>query len=280
MVDFAAAKQKRELQPGARESQFANRVFVNIRIGKIAQTDNRQLPGFVPAQTRSLDGTINNFFARPYDDLVGFVTDIRFRKHTIPNGTVLSGWAITIDTTNEIFVLEIGTNDRPYQRLMNCLLNVDFDKLVMFRAFMGKDHKERPVKVLLLSQELGDEDKPIWVRPAMEEKWLTRIVIDKLKAGLDLTPEEEKRVVRNADGSFRKEYPYVVENSQGKWSMETYTEYLFEQMNEHVLPNCKAAAERRGIIQAAAVQADLAVEEGSDPASYSGPPPSDDDIPF
>ncbi len=268
-----------QLQLGAEESHGANRIYVDLRIGKIAQTSKESLPGYVPAQTKNKDGSINNFYAKAYGQITGYVTDIRWHVHTLPDGTKLSSWQITIDTTKEVFVLKVGSNDRPFERTMNCLLNVDFTRPVRFVGFMGKNRKtNKPQKMLMLSQEMGADGKPVWIQPAMDEKWLSRLVINKLKEGIELTPEEEKRVSRMADGKFNKEYPYIIEKSDGSWSLDMWTEFLFDQMNEQVIPNVKAAAEQRGSFTPAGE--DVPMDSVPDEAPEMTGPPDDDDIPW
>lgn len=271
--------------PGAEEAQGVNRIFVNLRIGKIAQTSNTELPGFVPAKTKNKSGQENHFFAKPYDHITGYVTDIRWHTHTLDSGTVLTGWNITIDAGEKgIFVLGVSSKDRPYQRLMSTLIAVDFEKPVRFIGFMGTNQAtNQPQKVLLLTQEMGADNKPIWLQPATQEKWLSRSIINKLKEGIELTEGEERNVSRDKDGKFNKDYPYIVENVDGTWSFDQWNNFLHEQVNEFVIPNVKAANELRGAIahdRPAEVSPSLPADVvASGPAS--GPAPlGDDDIPF
>ncbi len=270
------------MQLGAEESTGLNRTYVNLRIGKIAQTSNTQLAGFVPAQTKNKAGQITSFYARPYDKITGYVTDIRWHTHTLADGTVLTGWNITIDTTKEVFVLGLGSKDRPFERVMNTLINVDFDKPVMFVGFMGKGKNGGAgQKVLLLSQEIGADGKPVWLQPAMGEKWLSRMIIDKLKQKVPLTEHEERNVSRMADGSFNKDYPYIVQNVDESWSLDTYRNFLHEQMKDIVIPNVQAANNARGPLSssgsAATIAPDVALEEETAPTPATA---YDDDIPF
>lgn len=270
---------------GAEESQGSNRIYVSLRTGKICQHRKDPLDGYKPAQTKNKDGTINNFFAKEYDHITGFVTDVRWHTHKLPDGTVLSGWNVTIDTTKEVYVLQVSSNDRPFERFMNVLLNVDFEKPVMFVAFMGKNKKtEAPQKVLLLSQELSPEtNKAVWLQPVLEEKWLSRPVINKCKQGLPLVEEEERQVSRNQDGSVNWQYPYIVQGVDEKWSIDAWRNHLMEHVQEHVIPNVEAANKARGVINhsgsSTSITNDMPIEE--DVATVTGPPqPPDDDIPF
>lgn len=269
---------------GAEESQGSNRIFVNLRTGKIAQTSNSEIAGFKPSTTKNKDGTVNHFFAKEFDKITGYITDIRWHTHKLQDGTTLMGWNVTIDTTKEVYVLGVSSNDRPFQRFMNVCLAVDFEKPVMFVAFMGK-HKvtDQPQKVLLLSQGMNPEtNKPIWIQPVHEEKWLSRTIIDKLKHGDDLTEAEERNVSRNKDGSFNKEFPYIHEKIDGKWSFDNWDEFLHEQMKEFVIPNVAAANQLRGAMThtgPASIGNDIPEEYDGPPTA---PPSSDpnDDIPF
>lgn len=272
------------LELGAEESQGSNRIYVALRTGKICQTSKEHLAGYRPAQTKNKDGSVNNFFAKEYDKLTGYITDVRWHTHKLSNGTILSGWNVTIDTTKEVYVLQVGTNDRPFERFMNTLLAVDFEKPVMFVAFMGKSKTtEAPQKVLLLSQELDPQTKkPVWIQPVLQERWLSLMLRNKLKQGIELTEAEERNVARNKDGSVNKEYPYITQGIDEKWSMDNWRNHLHEAMQEHVIPNVEAANQKRGIITRIANGNDIAPEE--DAPMHSGPAPSsgayDDDIPF
>ncbi len=271
---------------GAEESQGSNRIYVSLRTGKICQTDSKKQPaGFKPAQTQNKDKTINNFFAKEYDHLTGYVTDVRWHTHKLNDGTVLSGWNVTIDTTKEVYVLQVSTNDRPFERFMNVMLAVDFEKPVRFVAFMGK-HKQtgHPQKVLLLTQQMNADGKPIWLQPITPEKWLSRGIINKLKQNLALTEAEENNISRMADGTFNKEYPYIVQGLDEKWSMDAWRNFLLEQVHEFVIPNVQAANAARGVIShsesSSQPSADVPLEDDS--SVISGPPigSADDDIPF
>lgn len=281
MNDTATQTQieRRGLELGARESQSSGKIFVNIRAGKIAQTSKTEVEGFQLCQTKNAADTVYTFYAKPYDNITGYVNDIRWHTHKLPDGTVLAGWNIEIETGEETFVLGIGNNERPFARLMNCLLNVDFELPVMFVGFMGENKKtKRPQKMLLLSQELGENGKPAWIQPLIEEKWLSRMVIDKLKQGIELSPDEEKNVHRTPDGKFSKSYPYITQKVDLKWSFDTWEEFLIEQMNDTVIPKVQAAAEKRGnrVPPPIVPEIDIPGDEFSGPASGA----DDDDIPF
>lgn len=261
---------------GAQESQGLNRMFVNLRIGKIAQTSNTQFDGFVPAQTKNKSGDITSFFAKPYDKITGYVTDIRWHTHKLADGTVLKSWNITIDTTEQVFVLGVSAKDRPFQRAMNTFLNIDFNNPVRFVGFMG-EYEGKPQKVLLMYQ--GGE-KP--VQPMYQERWLSRLIINKLKEGAELTEKEEKNVKRMSGGKFDKDYPYIVENADGGWSLDAWNNFLFNKIHDEVIPNVQAANERRGTSPAngseeAKEAAAIAGDEFAGPRSAAA---NDDDIPF
>lgn len=273
---------RKALPLGAPDSVQSNRIFVNLRTGKIAQTSNTQLPGFKSATTKNKDNTFNHFYAKEKDHVTGYVTEIRWHTHKLPDGTMLTGWNVTINTTEEVYVLHIGSNDRPFHRFMACCLNVDFEQPVMFLAFMGKNKEDKPQKVLLLSQEFGADNKPIWIKPALEEKWLSRVIIDKLKEKSPLTDYDERNVSRNPDGTFNKDYPYIHQKVDGKWSFDTWDDHLQEAMRNIVIPNVEAADKKRGLISTlSAASADVPDEYTGPPAeSTAAPYGPDDDIPF
>ena len=274
------------LDLGAGESQASNRIYVSLRTGKICRHNKEQLPGYAPKQTTNPDGSINNFYAKEYDHLTGFVTDVRWHTNKRPDGKVLSSWNVTVDTTKEVYVLQIAPTDRPFNRFMNTMLAVDFTKPVRFVAFTGRDkQKNLPQKVLLITQETDSATgKPKWIQPVHEEKWLSRLVINKLKQGVPLTEAEERNVSRNTDGSFNKNFPYITQGLDEKWSFDAWKEFLHEQMQEFVIPAVKAAAEARGEIVHPDNRGDAwepPLED--DNTAFSGPAPSpvsDDDIPF
>lgn len=274
---------------GADESQASNRIFVNLRLGRITQTwkpknpNDPPPPGFSPQQTKTKDGRVNHFTAKTFDHITGFVNDIRWHTHKLADGTLLAGWNITIDAADKgVFVLGVNTNERPYQRLMNCLLSVDFTQTVRFIGFMGKNPKtEQPQRVLLLTQGLDPETKkPIWIQPVHQEKWLSRLLIQKLREKIPLTEHEEGNVSRMKDGSFNKDYPYIVQNANESWSFDAWNNFLHEQMEEFVIPNVQTAAEDRGNrIPPASVPTD----DVPDMPEFAGTAPADDDdmeIPF
>lgn len=267
---------------GAGEARPNNKIFVNLRCGDIAQTSNKQIEDdWTPEMNVNNSGTEYHFFAKKYPHLTGHVVDIYWHKHTLKDGTELSSWNIVIDTKQpKLFVLGVGTNDPNYSRLMATLPGVDFERSVRFVGFKGENKRtHKPQKMLLLSQQKGPDDKPIWLQPKTEAKWLSRVIIDKLKNGDELFADEEKNVARNADGSFNKEYPYIVQKPDGKWSFDTWESFLFEGMKEFVIPNVQAACEARGYKEPSRgdqeAQPDIPADVANAPA-----PVYNDDIPF
>jgi hypothetical protein len=265
---------------GAEESQNSGRIWVNLRIGKIAQTSNSPVEGFVPAQTENKSGQITNFFAKPYDHITGYVTDIRWHTKEFSDGGTTSGWNITIDTGKEVFVLQLRSTDRPYHRVMNCLISADFDNPIRFVGFLG-EYQGKKQKVLLLSQELNAEGKPVWLEPSYAERWLSRAIIEKLRQGLELTEQEEKNVKRTSDGKFDKDYPYIHQKNDGKWSFDAWDDFLYEKMKSEVIPSVIEANQKRGV----PTPDDDSIEHqeaAAVAAAGNGSPinNSDDDIPF
>jgi hypothetical protein len=238
--------EKNKMDLGAAEARTSNVKYVNIRIGKIAQTANEQLPEYVPAKTVNASGVENHFFARPFDNITGYVDDIRWREHTLTNGTVLTGWNISINTGTETFVLEVGSLDRPFESTMNSLCSVDFTKPVRFVGFMGTNKdKSKKQKVLLLTQSGEEKD---WVHGKYEMKFLSQLIIKKLKEKVPLTDDEKRNVAYLPDGKVDGEYPYIKEKLDGKWSFEAWREFLMGEMYTHVIPAVEIAKDERGDI--------------------------------
>jgi hypothetical protein len=232
------------MELGATEARASNVTFLDIRIGKIAQTSKEQLPGFVPAKTVNASGTENHFFAKPYDNITGFVDEVRWHEHTLKDGTVLTGWNITINTGSELYVLGIGSLDRPFESTMNSLCNVDFSKPVRFVGFMGTNKdKSKKQKVLLLTQSGEEKD---WVHGKYEMKFLSQLIVKKLKEKIELTEDEKRNIAYLPDGKIDGEYPYVKEKLDGKWSFEAWREFLMGEMYSTVIPAVEIAKSERG----------------------------------
>lgn len=281
----SAAQQTPEFtgfDPGVGESQVNNRIFVNLRAGKIGQTSNEPREGYVEHKSYNKSGKEYTFYAKTLDHLTGYVNDIKWHVHTLTDGTKLSGWNITVDTGESgVYVLGIGTMERAFQHVMNCFVNVDFSKAVRFIGFWGRNQfTNQPQKVFLLTQGLDPQtNKPVWVKPGTEQKWLSRLIIKKLKEGIDLSEQEERNVSRMHDGKFNKDFPYIVENMDGSWSFDVWNNFLMEQMNEVVIPNMQIAAEARNHRVPPPIVPDEDI-----PGDVAAPPAhtklSDDDIPF
>lgn len=266
---------------GVGEARQSNLIYCDIRCGDIAETSKEAQPGFEPVKTVNATGTEYNFFARKHPHLTGHIVGIKWKNFTMKNGTVLNGWNIYLDVKKpKIYVLSIGTKDGPYARLMATLPGVDFLKPIRFVGFMGENKTtHKPQKVLLLSQQ-QDADGPIWMQPKIESKWLSRLLIDKLKAGITLTDEEERNVFRMPDGKFNKDFPYITQKPDGKWSFDVWESFLFEQMQEFVIPSLADALKVRGYtgpedVHEEDLQPATPVDVATAPAVLD-----DDDIPF
>jgi hypothetical protein len=95
------------MELGAAEARASNAKFVNLRIGKIAQTSKDPQVGFSPAKTVNKSGTENHFFAKPYDHITGYIDEIRWHEHTLKDGTVLTGWNVAINTGKDLYILSV-----------------------------------------------------------------------------------------------------------------------------------------------------------------------------
>lgn len=270
---------------GVGESRPSNRIYCDIRCGDIAETSAKLIEGYEAVTTKNASGTEYHFFAKKHPHLTGHVVDIQWKSFTLKNGTVLNGWNIFIDVGKpKIYVLSVGTKDGPYARLMATLPGVNFLKPVRFVGFMGENKTtHQPQKVLLLSQQKNEKGEPIWLQPKIESKWLSRTIIDKLKQRIPLTDEEEKNVSRNADGSFNKDFPYISQKPDNKWSFDLWESFLFEQMKEFVIPSIADANRIRGYTGPSAGEAEVETDyRPSVPSDVANAPaaPPDDDIPF
>lgn len=288
MTDTAAQLAKTDLigfDPGAEESRDLRRIFVNLRAGRIGQTSDKPIEGYKETRNFSQSGTEYVFYAKTVDHLTGFVDDIQWHSHVLKDGTKLTGWNITVDAGEKgVYVLGIGSNERAFQQAMNLLGNVDFTRTVRFIGFWGKDRNNKPQKVFLITQGLDPETrKPVWVKPVYDQKWLSRLIVNKIKGGVELTEQEERNVSRMKDGSFNREYPYIIQNVDDSWSFDMWNNFLHEQMQGVVIPAVKAAARQRQATNPTPIapSEDVPNEDVPADARYTGPSSNyDDDIPF
>lgn len=268
-------------QIGFSESTNQNSKYLSLRVGQLAETSGQQLPGFLPVQTKNKAGEVFNFFAKTYDNLYGFVKKVYYYDNPLNDGTVLNGIKITVDCGQQTFVIDIGTKDRPYRRAISILAGVDFTQPVYFRAFLDKEKK----KVLLLAQDFDDEDKPKYLRPKYDEKWLSQLIAQKVKEKLPLT-EDEKRNVAYKNGKPDPDYPYIRQMSNGKWSFEKWEEFIHDVLKNEVIPACEAAQSRQQARHSDdqfvldAEDNDRTADERDDFAFADAPADDDDDIPF
>lgn len=259
---------------GATERRTSNLIWVNLRLGDIAQTSKEPKPGFEPAETRNKSGEVHKFYAKRYDSITAYIKDIRWRTSEV-NGATLNGWEIFLDTTKEVYVLYVGSKDHPFQRMMNTLLNVDFTRPVKISGFMGGGQDGRPKRKVLTISQGGER-----VMPKYTERWLSRIIADKIKKGVELTEQEANSVALTPDGQIDRNVPHIKQNSDGTWSFDDWNDFLFEQIQDEVIPKAQAAAQERG--DDAVVQSDEEVSIGSESSLPSFPPSNamDDGIPF
>lgn len=244
-----------KMRLGATESrESSNRVYVSLRTGKISEVskdENETRPGFKAFTTENKSGTKYHFFARTYDDLCGYIKDVRWNEHTLTDGTRLAGWQVYVDAGDKEFVLQVQTNDRPYQTLMALLPNIDFSEPVRIVAFMGKSASDKPQKVLLLTQN-PDITAKDWIKPKYSPKWLTLNLAAKVKEDIELTEDERRNVEYTSDGNADPTFPYIKEKRDGSWSFDAWTEFLFSRMEIEVLPAVQIAYLQRQEMQASA----------------------------
>lgn len=271
------------MELGAKEKTTQNVKFIGLRTGYLSETSKEPKSGFLPATTKNKSGTEYHFFAKNYEEIVGYITDVRWHSHELPEGGSIDGWNITIDTTKDVFVFGLMSKDKPYTRGMSVLLNIDFTQPVRFVAFLDK-RGTSPKKVLLMYQ---DGEKP--VQPKFAEKWLSRELMARLKdlkenpkTALPLDERDEKNIERDEKGVPDNSYPYIRQNLDKKWSFDAWTNFLMEQVTDNVLPAVEAANNARPAFER---QPSNDVIEDDD--NYNGdvdmdnaPMASDDEIPF
>jgi hypothetical protein len=241
------------MELGAAEARASNAKFVNLRIGKIAQTSKDPQVGFSPAKTVNKSGTENHFFAKPYDHITGYIDEIRWHEHTLKDGTVLTGWNVAINTGKDLYILSVSSNDRPFDGFMNSLRNVDFTQPVKFQGFIGEQKDAngkgtgKKQKVLLMYQ--SDEGPKAFVKGKYEMKWLSQLLVKKLKEKIELTEDEKKNIAYLPDGKIDGEYPYIKEKLDGKWNFDNWREFLMGEMYSEVIPSVDIAKHARGDVE-------------------------------
>jgi hypothetical protein len=259
------------MELGAAEARASNAKFVNLRIGKIAQTSKEPQVGYSPAKTVNKSGTENHFYAKPYDFIAGYVDEIRWHTYTLPDGTDLTGWNIAINTGKDLFILSVSSNDRPFDGLMNSLCNVDFTQPVKFQGFIGEQKDAngkgtgKKQKVLLMYQTDGGPKD--FVKGKYDMKWLSQLLVKKLKEKIELTENEKKNIAYLPDGKIDGEYPYIKEKLDGKWNFDNWREFLMGEMYTHVIPAVEIAKEERGDTYTGEQSEPIAVVEDDDDES-------------
>lgn len=243
----------------------ARRQYVSMRIGSLCLTSKEPMEGYEPAKTVNKSGTEYHFFAKRLPFLTGYIEDINLNQ-TEFDGKTLTSWNLVLDVgRDEEWVISIKEGERPFTRLMSTLCNIDFRQPVKFVGFTGRDKN----KVLLLYQDDVDEvtgkEKPVQAK--YPERWMSTELADKIKSGVELSERDEWNVARDEKGNIDSTYPYITQSAvTGKWSFDRWNDFLFQKMQEDVIPACQRAAEAR-----ANVPADNAIE---------GEVIEDDDIPF
>lgn len=279
------------MELGAAEARHSNAKFLDLRIGKIAQTSKEQREGFSPATTKNKSGTEHHFFAKPYDSITGYIDDIRWHTHTLQDGTVLTGWNIAINTGNDLYILGVSSNDRPFDGLMNSLCNVDFTQPVKFQGFWGEQKNSqgqktgKKQKVLLMYQTEGDPKA--FVKGKYEMKWLSQLLVKKLKEKIEISEDEKRNLAYKPDGKIDGDYPYIKEKLDGKWNFDNWREFLMGEMYTYVIPAVEIAKSDRGEISTGTIivedDDDLAIGGRYDAQAPGFNPSEEDDdsqIPF
>lgn len=265
-----------------------NRVYVTLRLGKITESSKEPRDGFFPAVTHNNSGEEYHFFARTFDNLTGYVKELKWYQNALDNGTVLKGWKVTIDVGEDRdYVLDIGDKQRPFNDFMSRMANVDFTRPVRFIGFTGKDGK----KVLLLTQDRDESGKSIWVAPKFESKFLSRFIIDKLKSKEALTPDEERNIARDDkgklmpqmkyddfEGTFSEGYPYIFQNADDqKWNFSVWTAFLIDFTKTVTIPRLEEESARQPTLQRKVTAAE---DEFESDVPYVPASPEYDTIPF
>lgn len=288
---------ERDLTPGAAQGTRPNGIFVNLRAGVIARTTNQDMtgqPGWYPYENENASGTKYKFWGYPYDDLIGYVKNIKWYEHKFDDGSMSRSWWIILDVQDQEFILDLKSTDRPFSQTMSTLLALDFNKPVKFVGFMGKNKKtQKPQKVLLINQGKYDPDsnKDVWEQAAYRDKWLSLELVQKIRekkitnepaAKEHLSETEYGNLAFNADGSINREYPYIKQNEDKSWNFTDWNNFLMRKMKEEVIPNVEAAQALRdqGRREEIASQDQTPEFSGPDQTSASVAPAADDEIPF
>jgi hypothetical protein len=274
------------MQLGIKESTDTNRIYLNLRIGKIAQTSKDEKPGFKPVFTTNKSGARFDFFAKSYDELTGYVKAIDWHKSEFSDGGTSQGWNIAIDTGAGEYVLYLADKDRPFHRVMSVLGRVDFAQPVKFIGFSGKGGK-----VLLLYQSEGEGAKP--VQPKWQEKWLSKLLRQKVKEKIELTDKERESLAYDDAGkilgvmkydeieeTFTDGFPYIVQGEDDKWDFSIWTKYLMDKMRSEVIPAVNAATENRVELFIDSRNAENDSDDDYLPDSHYQPSEPDSDVPF
>lgn len=273
---------------GATETRdTTNRIYLNLRTGKLSETSKEEKPGFREFTTENVSGQKYHFFAKTYDDLTAYIKKISWHEFEFESKKIV-GWNIELDCQDgKEWVLQLNSGDRPYQQIMQILPNVNFAQPVRIVAFMGKDQKtKKDQKVFLLTQNL-DKTAKEWVKPAYRQRWLSTLLMDKIKQNQDakkagkplieLTEMEMGNLDIGDDGKVNWEYPYIKQKRDGTWSFDAWTDFLIDKMNDEVIPAVDAAADARTDSELEFTGGDNSpFEDDADPFGETQPTPKSD----
>lgn len=239
------------------EENFDNsgRIYLDLRAGYIGETKSIDLDengepvkrkveewrqkGYELDFTTNKAGKKTYFMAKIRKSIGGYVTGLRWYANSLDNGVTLTGWKVSIETPDQTYILQIGSQDRPYSRFMNTLLNVDFNHTVRFKGYKKDDKKN-----LLLYQ--GSNDGKDYILGKHKECYLNAELRAKLRDGQPLNDKDRENVMFDEQGAIRRDYPYIYQKADGKWSFDQWEEFLMDEIKKYVIPAIETANAARG----------------------------------
>lgn len=277
-------------QLGAAVANTTHKTYVNLRLGRIAETSKEEKPDFEPTSITKKDGTKSHFFAKQYSEIIGYITKIDWHVSTFKDGSNDGGgWNVDIDTGDQIFCLSVKKADRPFFRFCSVLCGVNFDEPVRFAGYKFQEGGQDK-KVLCLYQ-YGVEGA---LQPVFAEKWVNQLLRKKIVEKVELTDDDKNHLVFDdkgkmlktmvydeIEGTFTEGYPYITQSDDGKWNLSVWAKFLDTKVREIVIPAIAEANDRRKPIDHFSDDADFEYAgEAEEPPMLTSKNVSDDDIPF
>jgi hypothetical protein len=240
---------------GEEEFDGGNRMYLDIRAGWIAQTkkvgldengepvqrevERAKTEGYELEETENKSGKKSYFLAKRKKAIGGYVTDLRFYENKLPSDVILTGVKLTIETPDQTYILQIGSQDRPYSQVLNALLSVDFNHTVRFKGYKKEGKKNLLIYV-------GNNDGKDYILGKHKMAFLYWNLRQKIKEGLALDEKDKENIVFLPSGEMDKDYPYIFQKQDKKWNFDLWEEFIREQIEAHVKPAIASANAVRG----------------------------------